>query len=73
MKGNWYECTSEQQDRKSYTPAQPVVEVTVPVASLVPQHDLEFIRDNRAHISSHLSKAAHVALMSHNYSKVIVG
>ena len=58
-------------DRKSYTLLEGE-KVTVPVASLVQEHGLEWAHEGRgATGQSILSKEAHVALMSHNYSNIV--
>ena len=66
----WYESTSDSQDRKSYKLLEGE-KVTVPVASLVQEHGLEWAREGRGPSGeSILSKESHLALMSHDFSNV---
>ena len=63
----WYLSTSHSQDRKSYTLLDE--KVTVPVASLVQEHDLAWDRNFRAPGAElTLSAESHARLMCHNYS-----
>ena len=67
----WYVSTSDSQDRKSYKLLEGE-KVTVPVASLVQEHGLEWAREMRGGTGCELilSAASHIALMQHNYSNV---
>ena len=68
VEAQWYLSTSDSQDRKSYK-LQSDETVTVPVASLVQEHDLQWKRDFRAPDAElTLSNESHVRLMQHNYS-----
>ena len=68
VEAQWYLSTSDSQDRKSYK-LQSDETVTVPVASLVQEHDLQWKRDFRAPDAElTLSNEPHVRLMQHNYS-----
>ena len=68
VKGKWYESTSDDQARKSYKLSEPPVEVHVPLASMITQHDLQFDREGMH--ERIFSQASHLALMGHNYSNV---
>ena len=67
----WYLSTSDTQERKSYTLLEGE-KVTVPVAALVQEHELEWARNMRHATGCELilSDASHIALMLHNYSNV---
>ena len=68
VNAQWYQSTSDAQDRKSYTLVVNET-VTVPVASLVQEHDLEWQRVWRAPGAEHIiSDESHLQLMCHNYS-----
>jgi len=63
----WYLSTSDSQERKSYTLLDETV--SVPVASLVQEHELAWDRNFRAPGAElTLSVEAHARLMCHNYS-----
>jgi len=69
VEAQWYLSTSDDQGRKSYSLLDGTVHV--PVASLVQEHGLAWAHQGRgANGQSILSKEAHAALMSHNYSNV---
>ena len=62
----WYVSTSDSQDRKSYKLLEGE-KVTVPVASLVQEHGLEWAREMRGGTGCEciLSNESHIALMQH--------
>ena len=65
---HWYQSTSDAQDRKSYKLMMDAI-VTLPVASLVQEHDLEWQRRFRAPGAElTISDESHRRLMQHNYS-----
>ena len=65
---HWYLSTSDAQDRKSYKLMMDAI-VTLPVASLVQEHDLEWQRQFRAPGAElTISDESHCRLMQHNYS-----
>ena len=64
----WYLSTSDAQTRKSYK-LQSAETVTLPVCSLVQEHDLAWEREWRAPGAEHIiSNESHLRLMCHNYS-----
>ena len=66
---HWYVSTSGDQMRKSYKLSADE-KVTIPVASLVQEHSLEWEREMRGgtKCESILATRSHLALMQHNYS-----
>ena len=66
---HWYVSTSSDQMRKSYK-LRGDEKVTIPVASLVQEHNLEWAREMRGgtNCESILANSSHLALMQHNYS-----
>lgn len=63
----WYLCTSESQDKKSYTLLDGLVQV--PVASIVQEHGLKWDREFR-NGENLLSKESHLAIARQNFSNV---
>ena len=66
---HWYVSTSGNQMRKSYKLLADE-KVTIPIASLVQEHDLEWERNWRGGTNCEciLANDSHLALMQHNYS-----
>ena len=66
---HWYVSTSGDQMRKSYK-LMADEKVTIPVASLVQEHNLEWAREMRGGTNCEpiLANSSHLALMQHNYS-----
>ena len=66
----WYLSTSDYQGRKSYKLLEE--KMTLAVKSMVQERELAWEREGRAGAGSEslLSRASHVALMSHNYSNL---
>jgi hypothetical protein len=66
---HWYLCTSDDQERKAYKLLCGEGEATVvPVASMVREHGLEFMRESRT--DAILKGCSHLALIEHNNSNV---
>jgi len=67
---HWYLCTSDDRERKAYKLLCGEGEVkVVPVASMVHEHGLEFMRGSRTY--SVLTDSSHLALIiGHNHSNV---
>ena len=63
-----YECTSDDQGRKSYKLLDGIAHV--PIGSLVQEDTLTWQHEGRSGGQSILSRESHLALMSHNYSNV---
>ena len=63
----WYLCTSESQDKKSYTLLDGLVQV--PVASIVQEHGLKWDREFR-NGENLLSKESHLAIARQNFNNV---
>ena len=68
VEAQWYECTSDDQGRKSYRLLEGLAHV--PIGSLVQEAELKWQHEGRSGGESILSKESHLALMSHNYSNV---
>ena len=70
VNAQWYLSTSDSQDRKSYK-LMANETVTVPVDSLVQEHDLRWLKDFRAPGAEHIiAPESHQRLMCHNYSNM---
>ena len=68
IEAQWYECTSDDQGRKSYKLLDELAHV--PIGSLVQEDELTWQHEGRSGGHSILSQESHLALMSHNYSNV---
>jgi hypothetical protein len=66
---HWYMCTSDDQERKAYKLLCGEGEATVvPVASMVQEHGVEFMRESRT--DAVLKDSSHLGLIEHNHSNM---
>ena len=68
IEAQWFLSTSDEQGRKSYKLLDGIVHV--PVASMVWETGLGWMREGRGSGEYILEPESHLALMSHNYNDV---